>query len=95
MLELKDRVKDVVSGYKGIVIGITTWLHGCRRITVQAESLQDGKPVESQCFDEAQLELVKRGAVELPGEYEKPVPKLRATGGPITPPKQRGSVSRY
>ena len=60
MINLGDKVKDSVTGFIGIAVGRTTWLHGCDRITVQPEGLnKEGKLFENQNFDEPQLEVVK------------------------------------
>jgi hypothetical protein len=64
MIQLGDRVKDKITGLGGIVIGVTDWLYGCRRITVQPEKAKHGKPAETFCVDEPQLVVTKRGAVE-------------------------------
>jgi len=59
-----DRVRDRITGLKGIVVGRTEWLYGCTRITVQPESAtKDNKPAETFCVDEPQLEVLKRGVV--------------------------------
>ncbi len=55
MIQLGDKVRDSITGYSGIVVAITEWLYGCRRIGVQAQELKDGKPVEECWFDEQRL----------------------------------------
>jgi hypothetical protein len=82
--QLGDRVKCRITGYSGIVTAITHWLNGCRRLAVQDEKLKDGKPSETQHFDDEQLEVVKR-AVHAPVVLEKkqaPAPRPSRTGGP-------------
>ncbi|MCJ2022148.1 hypothetical protein MKK84_32900 [Methylobacterium sp. E-065] len=54
-VELGQTVKDVITGYEGIAVSITEYLHACRRIVVQSRELKDGKPVEDQVFDEQRL----------------------------------------
>ncbi len=73
---LGDLARDTITGYTGIVVADTMWLNGCRRLTVQARELKDGKPVESTSFDVEQLELVTaaKKLVE------------QKTGGPHTEP---------
>ena len=83
---LGDRVEDTVTGYKGIVICVSTWLHGCIRMSVQPEKLKDGAPMEPQHFDQTQLKLLKKG-VHVPQVTEvAPVqptaPARRSAGGP-------------
>lgn len=59
-VNLGDKVKDTVTGFKGVAIGRTIWLHGCARITVQPEGLtKEGKLFDTQAFDEPQLEVIK------------------------------------
>ena len=53
-------VRDTITGFEGVVVAETKWLHGCRRLTVQPRELdKDGKPVEAQTFDEPQIERVR------------------------------------
>lgn len=60
MNEIKcgDEAKDMITGFSGVVVAVTTWLHGCRRITIQPRELKDGKRVESDTFDEMQVEVI-------------------------------------
>ena len=74
MVNLGDKVKDSVTGFTGIAVGKTLWLHGCNRITIQPEGLQkDGKMYETASFDEPQLVVIKK-AVKKEGDH--------VTGGP-------------
>ncbi len=59
-INLGDKVKDKVTGFTGIAIGRTTWLHGCDRYVVQPIVGKDGKLPENQVFDELQLEVVSK-----------------------------------
>ncbi len=63
MIELGDRVKDKISGLKGIVVGISTYLYGCRRVSFQPEEAKNGKPADWVTVDEPQLDIVKKGAI--------------------------------
>lgn len=65
-----DKVKDTVSGFTGIVIGLTDFLNGCTRCGVQAPVGKDGKLPETMWFDEPQLKIIKIGAVKS-GETKK------------------------
>lgn len=76
-IALGDQVKDTITGFDGIVVAITNWLNGCRRITIQPKALHEGKPIESQTFDENQLSVVKADAFK-EGTHE--------TGGPRPEP---------
>jgi len=64
MTELGDQVKDSVSGFKGIAIGITLFLHGCTRVGVQPRITKDGKLPSAEWFDEPQLIKEKANAVK-------------------------------
>jgi hypothetical protein len=63
-MNLGDRVKDKITGTKGIVVGYHYWLYGCERITVQPEEAKDGKPVDTISLDAAQVEVIKAGVVQ-------------------------------
>lgn len=64
-INLGDKVKDTVTGFSGIAIGRTIWLHGCSRIIVQPEGLtKDGKTFETQAFDEPQLVTLKSSKIK-------------------------------
>jgi len=74
MVGLGDKVRDTVSGFKGIITGKHDYLQGCSRMTVQPEVDKDGKLPEAQSFDEPQLELITPRK-ELQGK--------KNTGGPM------------
>lgn len=82
--ELGAEVKDKVTGYRGLIMGRTEWLYGCRRYSLQAQELKDGKPVESWTIDEDAIELLKDVAPH----------KVRPTGGPRADAKPRSQEKR-
>ena len=55
----RDRVKDVITGYEGIVIILQTYEHQEDRYHIQPTELKDGSPQEGEVFDVSQLELVQ------------------------------------
>lgn len=76
-IQLGMRVKDQVTGFEGIASARTEYLYGCIRIAVQSTELKDGKPVDAQWFDEAQLSEVQKEIA----------PAITTTGGSgIIPP---------
>lgn len=77
-VNLGDRVKDQISGLQGIVIGVTEWLYGCRRVTISPEVAKDGKPAESFTIDDPQCKLIKANVLNVQ-RTEKPTP---APAGP-------------
>jgi len=78
MVNLGDRVKDTVSGFSGIAVAKVSYLHGCTRIGVQAPTKNNKKPEDPQYFDEPQLKIVKRKALDIGnnkiGGYKQDVP---------------------
>lgn len=74
IVKLGEEVKDTVTNYKGIVICISEFLNGCRRIGVQAKMKKDGTVADAIYFDEPQLRVVGKGVTE--GRHD--------TGGPIS-----------
>ena len=80
MIKLGDKVRDSISGFEGIVLGITSWLHGCDRACVAPEALHEGKPIQNQHFDVNQLKLLKEQREEPTREHD-PKP-----GGPQDDP---------
>ena len=80
-LALGDRVKDRITGFRGIVVCRTEWLNYCNRYTVQPEVLKDGKPVESIAFDEGDLVVVKKDVFAGKAAGAEKTIK-RYTGGP-------------
>lgn len=88
--ELGDRVKDKLSGFTGIVIGETTWIYGCRRLTVQSEDMKEGKPIDPYSFDAPQLEVLKKSVLA-----PRPVPDDAARPhGPRPDAARRDDPSR-
>ena len=79
-LKLGDKARDTISGFTGIIVAITDWLNGCRRITIAPQELKDGKRIDSDTFDCEQIERVEIAA-----------PKVtKPTGGPsISPVRER------
>ncbi len=60
-IRLGDLAKDSLTGFTGVVVAITDWIHGCRRLTLQPRALKDGRPIESYTVDAPQCQLVKSG----------------------------------
>ncbi len=83
---LGDRARDTITGFQGIVIGITDWLANCRRIGIQPEELKDGKPLEAVWFDEPHVELV--------GSTAHSIAAAPATGGPMPAPTRAADPGR-
>lgn len=80
--ELGDKVKDTMTGFKGIIVYRTQWIHNCNVYGVKSQELKDGMPRDNAQFDEPQLELVK----------EKVIEKSRETGGPCESMNQSNRI---
>ena len=63
-IELGDEVLDTVSGFKGVVVGITKWLSGCDRATVAPKVDKNGELVDAQTFDIPLLKVSKKAKVK-------------------------------
>ena len=72
---LGDKVRDIVTGFKGVATAVTIWLNGCCRYGVQGTQLKDGRPTELVWIDEEQLELVSAKAISVKK-------REKDTGGP-------------
>jgi len=61
-IKMGAKVKDVITGFVGVVTARTEWLSGCVRYLVSPQKLdKEGKPVEGQWIDEQQLGLMTGG----------------------------------
>ncbi len=59
-IELGQTVKDEITGYTGIAIGRSTWLHGCDTIGVQAKIKDDGVVPDVRWVDELRLKGLEK-----------------------------------
>lgn len=75
VVKLGTKVRDKVTGLVGIAIARTEWLNGCARIVIQPQETKDGKPVDTTCVDEPQIEVVDEDHVLTKGRQTN-------TGGP-------------
>jgi hypothetical protein len=93
MISLGDKVRDVVTGFEGIVIARTDWLNGCVRFVVQPDKIEkNGKQPEGVSIDEQQLEVLEAGKIKLRAHLEeRAAPK---TGGPMPEPRRQSEPGR-
>ncbi len=80
MINLGDKVRDSITGFAGIAVAKTIWLHGCVRWHVESAKLKDGVP-NNEWFDEGRLV----GAAK---------PRRGRTGGTRTAPKRNALPRR-
>lgn len=67
-VEVGDTVRDVVTGFTGIVKAIVRWHHACNRIIVQPRDLEDKKSNYVQAthtFDEPEIEITQKKTITL------------------------------
>jgi len=58
-IKLGDKVKDTITGFEGIAIGVTNWLNGCARWCVSSQKVTDDGKLIELWFDEERLTGVK------------------------------------
>ena len=85
-LRLGCAAKDTVTGFTGIVINVTEWFNGCIRWGIQPRMLREGKPIDAQFFDDAQVEYLGVGMLKSR--------KLKDTGGDRTAPIRAADPTR-
>lgn len=78
-VELGDEVECKITGFRGIVNGVSQWLTGCDRVSVQAPMTKDGKYGENYWIDEAVVKIIKKGKVKPNAVRDSVKP-----GGPAT-----------
>ena len=61
MINLGDKVKDVVTGFEGVAMAKIEYITGCVRYEVLPDKLKEGKPMDSVWIDVSQLTIVKQG----------------------------------
>jgi len=84
-VKLGRKVKDTLTGFTGIAVCRSEWLYGCTRIGVQSQELKDGKPVDTQHFDEQSVEVVEEGSPKVSRDSSA------KSGGPQSDPQCNSS----
>lgn len=56
-IQLGHPVRDVVTGFKGVVTGIIDYISGCRQALISPAVNEKGDIVESRYFDTDRLEV--------------------------------------
>lgn len=91
IFDMGDRVRDVVNGYEGVIIGRFEYWTGCNHYGVEAATTDGGSKVPYESVDEQRLELVKAAAVTLPRRYaDKPAVRT-SPGSPAARSPQRSA----
>lgn len=83
-IELGDIAEDVITKYRGVVVGFTKHLTGCDRFTLQSQDIKDGKIPDAYGFDVTTVKLIEKGAVQPTRTLEPlPEPERKAGGPPV------------
>jgi len=93
-IELGDLARDNVTGFQGVVVAITQWLHGCDRICIQPQRLHENKVIEGITFDRLQMSLIKKSVIVATSVSTLQRPPVVRTGGPHPEPIGRGATKR-
>jgi len=76
---LGQSVKDIITGFSGVVTGRVEYITGCNQVLVAPKVGKDGAHVDSYWIDEQRVEVLKKKRVVLdngstPG-FDKAAPK--------------------
>lgn len=78
--KMNDTLEDMVTGFKGVVLGITEHATGCIHYGLQPPMDKDGKVPDYEWFDQSRLKMVKTSKKS----------KGKPTGGPAQECPSRG-----
>ena len=84
--EMHEKVKDVVSGAVGIVVGRTEWDNGCIRYIVQQPIGKDGKVPDTIHSDEQNLVSMDKTKARKPAGRTGGPPRVWRSEGVTTRP---------
>ena len=97
-IRLGSEAQDKVTGFKGIVVAETRWLHGCLRYSVQPKAKKDGTIPDFQTFDEASLKVTRtpeQTGIHPTSLSSAPAKRTKKPpGGPRPEPQRRPNVRR-
>lgn len=54
-------VKDIVTGFSGVITGKSTWLFGCNQYCVSPKISEDGGIKAGEWFDEGRIQIIGEG----------------------------------
>jgi len=74
--------KNKITKYKGTIIGLVEYFNGCHQVILQTEIDKDGKHIDAEQCDVAQLIIIPAVPPTMPPPPENPADR---TGGPQTP----------
>lgn len=72
-IKLGSTVKDVISGFAGVVTGRAEYITGCNQLLVQPPLKKDGELANSAWWDEDRLELLAEPEQSLISRFVKSI----------------------
>lgn len=81
-IQLGDKVKDIVTGYEGVVVVKSIFLNGCIQYAV-AHSVKKGQPMPldgAPSIDSISLKIIKKDFLGI--RKEEKIKEKKSTGGP-------------
>ena len=91
-IKLGDTVKDPITGFKGIAMSRTAYLHSCASVGVKPQKMHNGKPIDMHWIDEPRLNVVKKGTFAI--EDARRTAAGKKVGGPRdNPPSRTTSIA--
>lgn len=82
--QLGDQAQDIVTGFRGTVIGRCEYLTGCEQVLLIPKVDKDGKRTDGEWFDADRCKVTKAGAVTL-GPKVTPTTITRTRAGSDKP----------
>ncbi len=93
--KLGEHVEDTITGYSGVIIAQTKWMHGCTQYGVKSRELKDGRPMDAVWFDEPQLKKIGQTELKRRRDNKKHGPREEVRGNERTRTKDEdGTYSR-
>jgi len=72
MIDLGQKAKDKITGFKGTMTGRAQYLYGCDQYCIVPAVDKDGKIEKGEWFDEGRIEIVSTGISAEDVQVEKP-----------------------
>ena len=66
------KVKDKITGFKGIIVSRLQFLFGCNQYGVRPQKLEKGEPIDAHYIDEGRIKIIGKGIA--PKEVRVKVP---------------------
>lgn len=75
MIQLGQKVKDVITGFEGLTVGRAEYLTGCTQVLVVPQRLTaEGKRIDGEWFDEQRLQVTDETMLRLDPEANRLTP---------------------